>query len=268
MSHREPQEIPLRIAMKGGFLAATLHIPAGRAPRSGWPSVLMSHGFTGNRIETHFLFVKASRAFAEKGFASLRFDFRGSGESSGRFQDMSILTEVADALAAWEFLGRLRGFDADRRCLLGLSFGGAASALLAGGLAAEGREPAGCVLWSAVGDIGRLWDRRIAAMGRGRRKLRFPLERSGHLLGRRFFEDIRQVPRPIEALGASGVEALIVHGTADDAVPVADARAFAAACRRGLATLRVLPGYDHTFARSDRERKVIALTAAWLCRKI
>ena len=105
-------------------------------------------------------------------------------------------------------------------------------------------------------------------MGRGRRKLRFPLDRSGHLLGRRFFEDIRQVPRPIEALSAAGVPALIVHGTADDAVPVADARAFAAGCRRGLATLRVLPGYDHTFARSDRERKVIGLTAGWLRRKI
>jgi len=268
MPSREPQEIPLRIAMKGGFLAATLHIPGGRAPKAGWPSVVMCHGFTGSRLESHFLFVKASRAFAEKGFASLRFDFRGSGESSGRFQDMSVLTEVADALAAWQFAGRLRGLDGERRCLLGLSFGGAVSALLAGGLAAEGRPPAGCVLWSAVGDIGQLWDRRIAAMGRGRRRLRFPLERSGHLLGRRFFEDIRQVPRPIEALSAAGVPALIVHGTADDAVPVDDARAFAAGCRRGLATLRVLPGYDHTFARSDRERKVIGLTAGWLRRKI
>jgi fermentation-respiration switch protein FrsA (DUF1100 family) len=72
------------------------------------------------------------------------------------------------------------------------------------------------------------------------------------------------VPRPVEALGASGAPALIVQGTADEAVPVAHARAFASACGRKRATLRILAGYDHTFARTDRERRVIALTARWL----
>jgi alpha-beta hydrolase superfamily lysophospholipase len=268
MPAHEPQEVPLRIAMKGGFLAATLHVPAGKPPKAGWPAVLMCHGFTGNRIEAHFLFVKASRVFAAKGFASLRFDFRGSGESSGRFQDMSVLTEVADALAAWQFLGRTRGLDPDRRCLLGLSFGGAVAALLAGGLAAEGRPPAGCVLWSTVGDIAALWNRRMAAMRRAGRKAHFPIECTGNSLGRRFFQDLRHVPRPIESLGASGASALIVHGTADDAVPVADARAFAAACGPKRATLRLLAGFDHTFARTDRERRVIALTARWLRQRI
>jgi len=260
-----PQEIPVRIAMKQGFLAATLHLPAGARPTRGWPSVLMCHGFTGSRIEAHFLFVKTSRALAANGLASLRFDFRGSGESSGRFRDMSILTELADALAAWEYLGRLPGVDPKRRALLGLSFGGAVAALLAGGLAAERREPAGCVLWSAVGDPAELWRARLAGLKRrGRGRLRFPLERDGHQLGRRFFADLARAPRPVEALGASGVPALIVQGTADDAVPVAHARAFAAACGPKRAALRILAGYDHTFARSDRERQVIALTARWL----
>lgn len=264
------QEIPFGISMKTGFLAATLHLPGPTAPRKGWPAVLMCHGFTGHRMEAHFLFVKTSRELARQGIATLRFDFRGSGESSGRFQDMSILTEVADALAAWQELGRIPMVDPERRFLLGLSFGGAVSALLSGGLAAEGRPPAGTVLWSAVGDIEALWHRRIAEMssGKGKSKVRFPLERSGHLLGRKFFTDIRRVPRPIEALGASGVEALIIHGTRDDAVPVADARALAAACGPKRATLKVLEGYDHTFARTEREKKVIALTARWLRARI
>jgi hypothetical protein len=255
--------------MRREFLAATLHLPAGSPPKAGWPSVLMCHGFTGQRLEAHFLFVKTSRALAEKGLASLRFDFRGSGESSGRFRDMSVLTEVADALAAWEYLGRLPGLNPGRRALLGLSFGGAVAALLAGGLAALGRPPAGCVLWSAVGDLAELWKARIAGLARrGRGRLRLPLERDGHQLGRRFFADLARVPRPVEALGASGVPALIVQGTADDAVPVAHARAFAAACGRRRATLRILAGYDHTFARTDRERRVIALTARWLGAKL
>ena len=37
------------------------------------------------RTESHFLFVAASRRLAERGIASLRFDFRGSGESEGEF---------------------------------------------------------------------------------------------------------------------------------------------------------------------------------------
>jgi len=253
-------EHPVRIPMKGGFLAGTLHLPAGRRPAKGWPAVVMCHGLTGTRIEAHFLFVKASRALAARGFASLRFDFRGSGESSGRFQDMSVLTEVADALAAWQTLGRHRELDPARRALLGLSMGGAVAALLAGGLAAEGRPPAGCVLWSAAGDLRELLVARF--LSKGGRLRRCPMEWAGHLIGRRFVADLARVPRPIEALGAAGVPTLIVQGTADQAVPVRQARAFHRAARGSR--LVVLQGYDHTFARSDREKKVIDLTANWL----
>jgi len=261
---RHPKEIPVRIQMKAGYLAGTLHLPALAPPKAGWPAVLLCHGFTGQRLEAHFLFVKASRAFAERKLASLRFDFRGSGESSGRFRDMSVLTELADALAAWEYLGRLRGLDPARRGLLGLSFGGAVAALLSGGLAAEGRAPAGCVLWSAVGDLRKAFAARLGVR-RGARR-RFPLELEGHLLGRKFFADLARVPRPVEALGAADVPALVVHGGADQSVPVGHAREFHRLARRSR--LVVLPGYDHTFNRSAWERKVIGLTARWLAAHI
>ena len=45
------EEKPVSIIMKKGFLAGTLTVPYRRAPKSGWPSVLMCHGFTGNRME-------------------------------------------------------------------------------------------------------------------------------------------------------------------------------------------------------------------------
>ena len=66
------------------------------------------------------MFVKCSRALAQVGVASLRFDFYGSGESDGEFRQMTLRGEIADgralllsyagkkvsirsALACWDF---------------------------------------------------------------------------------------------------------------------------------------------------------------------
>jgi hypothetical protein len=266
---RNDLELPISIKVAGGVLAGTLHLPAGRAPRRGWPAVLMCHGFTGTRTEAHFLFVKTSRALAGAGIASLRFDFRGSGESSGRFEDMTVLTELSDALAAWDFLGARPGIDASRRAVLGLSFGGAVAALLAGGLAAEGRAPPCAVLWSAVADLAEIWGKRLQQeRRRARGKLRFPIERDGHRIGRAFFRDMLRLPPLPGVLASSAVPVLIVHGGADAVVPAAHARAYASACGPAQAKLSLLRGYDHTFARTDRERKVIGITLRWLGRRL
>ncbi|MBD3293779.1 MAG: alpha/beta hydrolase, partial [Armatimonadia bacterium] len=69
----------------GHRIAASIHIP----DTTPAPGVVMCHGFTGQRMEAHFLFVKAGRAMCEAGLNVLRFDFRGSGESDGRFRDMT-----------------------------------------------------------------------------------------------------------------------------------------------------------------------------------
>lgn len=263
------EEIPVSVPMKDGFLAGTLHLPRGRRPRKGWPAALLCHGFTGNRIEAHFLFVKASRAFAQAGLASLRIDFRGSGESSGRFQDMSVLTELADALAAWEFMGAVKSIDAKRRGVLGFSHGGAVAALLTGGLATEGRPPKCCALWSAVSDIQEIWKSRVVGLTKGgRRRLRFPIPLGAHLVGRRFFTDMKKAPRPVEALGAAGVKTLVLQGTADQAVPAHQPRDLAAACGPKLGTLRLIKDADHSYDRPDWEKKVIRITRDWLKKRL
>jgi fermentation-respiration switch protein FrsA (DUF1100 family) len=264
------REIPVSIPMKEGLLAGTLHIPQGERPDGGWPAVLMCHGFTGNRMEAHFMFVKTSRSMAADGLATLRFDFRGSGESSGEFKDMSILTEVADALAAWEFLAGVDGVDAARRGLLGLSLGGAVASLLVGGLVSEGRAPLACALWSAVADLEELWQRRFEELGMIRRKLiRFPISMGGFQVGERFFKDMKEAPKPVDALGAAGdVPVLIVHGSSDEAVPVGQARDYARACGKKRAKLEVIRGADHVYNRPDWEKKVIDVTRKWFKKKL
>lgn len=52
--------------------------------------VIMSHGFPGNRTGYNDLFGDIEFLLADKGFHTLRFDYRGCGESNGRDLDYTI----------------------------------------------------------------------------------------------------------------------------------------------------------------------------------
>ena len=106
---------------KGELVAGTLHLPDNRRR---CPGVLMCHGFTGQKSESHFYLVALSRRLAEAGIASLRFDFRGSGESEGEFEDMTPLEEVSDARAALRQLAGIARVDERRLGIFGWSLGG------------------------------------------------------------------------------------------------------------------------------------------------
>src|SRR5208282_4030624 len=87
--------------------------------------------FGGTRVEPHRLFVKTSRLLAREGVASLRLDFRGSGESEGDFQSMTLSREIKDAKAALDFLRSQPGVNLERVGILGLSMGGYVAASVA-----------------------------------------------------------------------------------------------------------------------------------------
>jgi fermentation-respiration switch protein FrsA (DUF1100 family) len=115
----------VQFEVQGQRIYGMLHLPDVAAKNSGTkvPAVAMCHGFTGNRIEAHRLFVKAARYFAANGFAVLRFDFRGSGESEGDFEQVTVSDEIADALAALAFVRRQSVVDENRIGLIGLRRG-------------------------------------------------------------------------------------------------------------------------------------------------
>src|SRR5881397_966298 len=108
----------------GKILRGMVHRPAILKSASGRaPGVVFFHGFTGDRMESHWMFVKCSRALAWAGIASLRFDFYGSGESEGEFSEVTLQGEIADARVAIEFFRRQKGINPERTGLLGLSLG-------------------------------------------------------------------------------------------------------------------------------------------------
>lgn len=88
-------------------------------------------------------FVQTARALAEKGIASLLFDFSGCGDSEGDFADQQPPVFEADCNAAWEWLAN--AFPNIPRAVLGLRCG----ALLAAGVA-HASACAACVQWAPV----------------------------------------------------------------------------------------------------------------------
>lgn len=243
------------LEVAGQRVAATLHVPESTPA----PGVVMCHGFTGHRIEAHFLFVKAARAFCDAGLSVLRFDFRGSGESDGRFVEMTVETEIADALAALEAMRREPTVDAERVAVLGLSLGG----LVAACAAARDGGVSGLVLWSAVADPGEVFEERQDSAAE-----REALQRQGyydygpHRIGAGFRRSVRQVD-VLEELASWRGPALIVHGSGDESVPVEHAARYQRALK-GKTIVHIIEGADHTYAGVAWEREAIEVTRDWL----
>ncbi|MEA3485594.1 MAG: alpha/beta hydrolase, partial [Candidatus Aerophobetes bacterium] len=82
-------------------LRGMVHFPPERGP---FPAVAVFHGCGGQRMEPHFIFVKLSRLLARNKIIAARFDFRGSGESEGEFEKMTIPQEVEDGMKIMDFL--------------------------------------------------------------------------------------------------------------------------------------------------------------------
>lgn len=132
----------------GSKVVGTLSLPDGGPA----PVVVLFHGFTGSRDELAVantddgVFSRTARLLAEAGYASLRIDFRGSGESDGAFMDTTFEGQVADGLAAVALMTadpRVKGRDL---AIIGWSQGG----LVATAVAGRSGIPDAVALWEAV----------------------------------------------------------------------------------------------------------------------
>ncbi|ADV67336.1 alpha/beta hydrolase family protein [Deinococcus maricopensis] len=220
------------MTVDGQRVYGMLHTPDTPAPVGGHPSVLMLHGFTGSRSADHRLFPLLSRYLVRLGIASLRIDFRGSGDSEGDFSEMTVTREVEDAHAAMAYLRRQPGIDPERAMLLGFSLGGMVAAL-----AAPDVRPHRLALWApALPEVmlphlrGGLMPSAISDFG-------------GWPLGRAFLQELPRL-KPLEAAGRWGGVARVFHGDADRSVPPEMGVRYA----RALGCDAVgIPGANHTF---------------------
>ena len=115
---------------RGLTLRGMLHVPDQRPGKV--PFVILFHGFCDDRNEINFVHTELSRRLCERGIASVRFDFAGSGDSDGRFEDMTVSSEVEDGLAILDYVKSLDFVDQSRIAIHGLSMGGCVASMVAG----------------------------------------------------------------------------------------------------------------------------------------
>lgn len=116
------REEVLSFPCRGETLFGVLSLPEAEAEAE--TAVLVVVGGPQTRVGSHRQFVLLARALANAGFACLRFDYRGMGDSTGALRGFDAIDEdIAAALAALDVrLPRLR-----RRFLWGLCDGATAA---------------------------------------------------------------------------------------------------------------------------------------------
>ena len=131
------------IFVEGDPLFTVLHTPAA----SGSHGVVCCHPLGEEKLWSHRVLVSFARELAERGFAVLRFDFRGEGESGRDFVQSDVESRVADVHGAINALREaVPGLTSIS--LVGLRFGGSVAAL-----AASRRDDVGrIVVWDPVPD--------------------------------------------------------------------------------------------------------------------
>ena len=178
------------------------------------PLAIVIHGFTGHMEERHILAVCA--AMHEIGFATLRVDMYGHGDSDGQFHDHTLFKWLTNALAVIDYAAGL-DFATDLY-LCGHSQGGL-TVMLAGAM--EQDRLKGILPLSPACMIPEV-ARRGELLGVTFDPNRVPEELAawdGRTLGGNYVR-VAQTIRVEDAIDRFTKPVLLVHGDEDEAVPV------------------------------------------------
>jgi pimeloyl-ACP methyl ester carboxylesterase len=142
---------PVKFYHKGDALFGVIQ----EVTHSSKLGVVFLHGWGGYRIGPQRLFVECARAFAQQGIPSLRFDFRGRGESEG--SGVSIVDMMDDVAPACDLLIKESGVE--KVILFGICSGGE----VAIGASTSHNAIVGCVLCSTpvLGRQGRETEKEV-----------------------------------------------------------------------------------------------------------
>jgi len=239
---------------RGDTLSGVLHHAEKHSARG---AVILCHGMESDKKSEKLVFL--SRELARRGVLTLRFDFSYVGESSGKFEDITYSGEVEDLQAAYALLGSR---DAGKTAILGSSMGGTVALMFAA------REPtaAALVTISAPLHPEKFPDRILTpAQLRDWRERGFTLY-NGQRLNVTLLQDLESIDVRACARKVT-CPVLILHGDADDVVPVEEAYELHE-CLTSPKRLSILQGADHRFSNPETMRRTVSEALDWLTERV
>lgn len=253
MIHENPfrlegrQQWPIR-----GEVRASAGNPTGRL-------VVVSHGFKGFKNWGFFPWVAGELARAGHTVVTFNFSGSGIGEDPGqftepeKFRDNSLDREIDDLALVLESAraGSLPGISAElgaRPALLGHSRGGLVSLVTS----ERNHDVTHAVTWAGIGSLEKRYDKQLRLEWRRRGSLEVVNSRTGQVfeIGIGALDDLeRNMDHydPLRVIPGLEIPVLMIHGTADTTIPIAEARELFAVGRPGRAHHIELPDADHTF---------------------
>lgn len=256
-------EQQVNINTKEHSLHGILHLPQ-HSNQEKAPVIIICHGFISSKTGQHRLFVKVARDLCQAGFAVLRFDFSGCGDSTGEYKDISVLRQVEEATRAIDFVAQHPEIDDGRIILLGHSLGGA----IAVATAADDKRVHKLILLSPVASpfkdivniVGDKFYERCLEDG--------VVDYEGFELGKPFFTSLAKL-HPLKQAELFAGDVLIVHGSGDVETPLENARLYKNVFKkrgRSYCELQVVQGADHTYSSAVWKTECIAIMRKWLNR--
>ncbi len=236
---------------EGETLVGRLEMPADRHPHN---FAIFAHCFTCNK---NLMAVKhISRALTTNGFAVLRFDFTGLGESEGDFEDTNFSGNVSDLIAAAHFLET--SYQAPT-LLVGHSLGGAA-ALFAAAKIASIRAVATIGAPSNPVHVKHLFKSTIPEINASGKAV-VNLSGRDFTIKKQFLDDLanKSLATVVENLRKP---ILILHSPQDDTVSIKNAEDIYLAARHPKSFIS-LDGADHLLMRKEDSLYVGQLIAGW-----
>lgn len=207
-----------------------------------WPLVILCHGFLSHKDSSKYR--RLAQVFAQESMATVRFDFRGCGQSEGLLSESSISRRWRDLQRVLETSLSLENFDG-RLGLLGSSLGGYLALL-----EASNNSKIHCTaVWSTPSHLIDL-AKRLPQVS----QVEFSQECLEDLLTVELLSRIRNVEK-----------VLIVHGEKDQQVPPDHASSLYEVLNEPKA-LHILEGADHRFSASEWREEAISLTIDWFKR--